>query len=317
MFATERLGSRIVLPTPNPEQVEFLPSSSVPAGLSDALFEYFGPVKTIIGYGSGFNGTRSDTSRLDVILVADSVREFHTRNIDSHPNMYGFPHNPDYHSYWNRFGLTYYRTEIPIKDQQIPVKVALIETPTLQEMASDGYREGIKVRNPSRFDFALQHRLQKYALAQVTPADDLIKTAIMQARELGLVCALSFLSRKTYLPFIKKEYVDTYKFDVRIERPGKVNSILSAHDEEYNLMIAAMMEQFENFGLVRKLGEGKYERLFTPDKVFLKNMIRDAKSAAVFSNYVKNLLTGGLGSGLNYVREKITRAVNTPAFVNL
>lgn len=308
-MAVETVKKKLFLPIPDPTKVTLLPPKNLTQDVADDLKEFVGPVKAIILYGSDLNGTASLKSRKDVIVVADDIEEFHQRSLDLHPEIYGLPHDSGYHAFWDQFGLTYYRADINNRTST-RWKIVVISSDNLNTLGRGGFQLGFKVAPTNPFEIALQGRFQKYSLGEVDNVPDDVKTVIDQSRLIGMTQVLGLLPKKFSLDQAEQTYIGwSYKTDIRLEQPDKIEKIKSANQSGYDLMVADLLKRLDEVGLVEQLGEDQYMKLYKPNTKALGRIILEARAAAVFSNYIKNVLTGGMGSSLIYAKEKAERAL--------
>lgn len=266
-----------------------------------------------LAYGSCVTGDATATSIHDMILIVNDTKVFHKKNINLHPDDYGRPHSARWHDYLNRFGLNFYRTEIKTGEQSLQVKYGVISADdfikgcngTLKEKEQEGV---------GAFGFYVAGRMQKAALCPLyrgnKDIEEQLEQAINTARIDGVWFALGLLGDKFSFDELLTTYVSlSYRADLRIEKPGKVQTLIEKSRNDYEAMLCPVLNTFVEYGLVKVTEDGTWNKLQSLSREEVEARLRELKLETALTNYLKNPLTFGIGPGIEYAIKKVTRAI--------
>lgn len=296
---------------PQPERKAFFPEISLGnSSLQEEVLKRAGQENLVyaIQYGSSVTNDASPTSLLDMIIVVENTRLFHQRNLNLDPHDYAQPHLVEWHHWLNRFGFNYYQTQIPLENRLVKAKYAVI--------SQDNFIQGCHGTIDS-FGFYVAGRMQKAALRPLFKPENKEKTAqieqaINTARIDGLWLSLGFLKKEFSFDELLWTYVSlSYRADLRVEKPGKIQTLIERSQKDYERMLKPILVEFSHTNLIQPVEENRWRKIQSPSRQEVDKRIRQIKIQTAKTNYIKNVLTVGLGKGVKYALEKIRRSRDT------
>lgn len=262
-------------------------------------------------YGSHVTGDPSSTSMRDAMIVVENAKEFHQSNMSLSPTDYGRPRNPIWHAFLNRFGFNFYY--MPLTDGS-RAKYAVISKENFIR-GCNGTLEDKERTGQGAFGLYVAGRVQKVALRPLYKDSFKnmveIEEAINTARIDGVWLALGLLKDSFSIESLIVHYAAlSYLGDLRVERRGKLMSLVHKNKDYYKRMLGPIINQFVEFGILGQISEGQFRKIesMSADEV-QKRLVQIRLKTAVI-NYIKNPLSAGIGPGLNYAAEKIKRSLN-------
>lgn len=269
-----------------------------------------------IQYGSLVTGDATSTSMMDIILIVENTREFHERNRSIAANDYGWPSSIKWHDLLNRFGFNFYQSNFQTEKGSIKTKYGVISRENFIKGCNGSLLEKEKEKTGA-FGLYVAGRMQKAALKPVLKTDNEekiteIEKAINSARIDGVWLALGLVPKEFSLDELLRKYVSlSYVADIRVERVGKIQTMIEKNREDYSIMLQPILEEFVKGGLIKLSKEGKWTRLDSPSENEVKKRLRSIKGKTAVINYTKNWITIGIGKGVVYACQKITRAIES------
>jgi len=267
-----------------------------------------------IEYGSHVSGDASPTSRHDMMLIVEDTKAFHRKNMELASSEYGRPHSPRFHTFLNRFGFNFYQTTIPQDGQDLRVKYAVISRSDFVKGCNGSLREKQK-DGTGAFGFYVAGRMQKAALRPLYKDDERkaeeisqIEGGINTARIDGIWLALGLQDKNFSYDDLLTTYVSlSYRTDLRVEKPGKVQTLIDRSRDDYQRMLEPIINSFVEHKLIGKDDEG-FEKIQSLSREEVDKRLKRVKVKTALVNYVKNPITGGVVKGAKYALEKIQRA---------
>lgn len=310
---TEKLLSS--LPTPEPNAY-FPDISLVNQDLQEEVLRRTGKDNLVyaIQYGSFVTGDTTPTSMIDLIIVVEDTRRFHQRNMDLHKDDYGPPLLVSWHNFLNKFSLNFYHTYLPHMGQSIKAKYAVISRQDFIRGCHGSLAEKEK-EGQGAFGLYVAGRMQKVALRPLYKTENeekvvQIEKAINAARIDGVWLSLGFLGDEFDFNELLTTYVYlSYRADLRVEKPGKIQTMIERNRKDYEVMLRSILNQFTQVGLIRPNGEERWQKVQFPSQEEVKRRMRELKVRSAITNYGKNVLTVGLFRGIRYAVEKVQRAI--------
>ncbi len=310
-------------PLPIPSKTAYFPAKNgINADLQREVLYRAGTKNLVcaLEYGSHVTGDAGKNSMHDIIIIVDDVKQFHIDGLRLHGADYAQPHLAQWHAFLNHYGLNYYHTEIRGQDDQIfSAKLVVISKDDFIRGCSGTLVEGEK--DPNRrgaFGMYVAGRVQKAAFFPYHNKGEeekaLIEAAINTARIDGAWYALGFLNKKFTYDELLKTYVSlSYWADVRVEKRGKIETLIKNHEKDYREMLEPIIQGFINQGLIKieEEGFGWYEKTYSPSVIETQLRLLNLKKIAFLTNYLKNPLTAGLTHGLVYAIAKVARAAKS------
>jgi len=305
-------GQEILLPEPR-SQAYFPETGPSEILANEALRRAGGNLDYAIEYGSTVAGDATPTSMRDMILVVRNAKDFHRRNMEMSARDYGLPHLPDWHTFLNKFGLNYYQTTITSGEKVLPIKYAVISTENFIRGCNGTLPEKEKDKTGA-FGFYVAGRIQKAALRPLKTGNEdtarEIEQAINTARIDGLWLSLGLLGSQFSLDELIEKYVSlSYRADLRVEKPGKIQTLIRQSKADYLAMLDPILNDFNENGLVRKIADTEFEKIKSLTQNEVEKRLRELKLQTAVANYVKNPLTMGVGRGIKYALQKVGRSI--------
>lgn len=271
-------------------------------------------------YGSHVTGDAGKNSMHDIIIIVDDVKQFHIDGLRLHGADYAQPHLAQWHAFLNHYGLNYYHTEIRGQDDQIfSAKLVVISKDDFIRGCSGTLVEGEK--DPNRrgtFGMYVAGRLQKAAFFPYHNKGEkekaLIEAAINTARIDGVWYALGFLKdRFTYSELLKTYVSLSYWADVRVEKSGKIETLIKNNQLDYYDMLQPILQSFidQEIITVVKEGFGWYKKAYSLSTAETYARLLKLKTISFLINYVKNLFTATPQKALTYAVLKLVRTIDS------
>lgn len=304
---------------PKPDGPVFFPQTKINSYLREHIIKRAGKENLVwaIGYGSQVGGDAGKRSMYDVMIIVDDVEKFHKRNLLLRPYDYGLPHSVKWHALFNKFGFNFYHSHFMDGDVDRPLKLAVISMDNFIGGCNGTLFEGEKERNGA-FGMYVAGRVQKAALSPLYRREDdssaAIESAINTARIDGIWYALGFLNNKfTYDEFVNAYVSLSYWADVRVEKRGKVKTLIRNNEKDYKEMLEPIVQAFITNGLIKveKEGFGWYEKNYSLSAAETQLRLLHLKKIAFLTNYFKLPITAGIAKGMVYALLKIARVADS------
>jgi hypothetical protein len=269
-----------------------------------------------IQYGSLVAGDATPTSIRDLILIVENTREFHEKNINIAANDYGKPRSPAWHDWLNKFGFNFYHSNFQTEKGLMKTKYAVISRENFIRGCNGSLSEKEKI-NIGTFGLYVAGRMQKVALKPFLATNDEekiieIEKAINSARTDGIWLALGLVPEKFSFDELLTKYVSlSYMADLRIEKAGKIKTMIEKSREDYSIMLQPILREFEEVGLIKLSEKGKWTKLDSPRKNEVRKRLNSIKRKTFIINYLKNSMTVGINKGIRYAGQKIERAIKS------
>jgi len=303
---------------PPPEDHAFFPQTEINQILRKHIIKRVGKKNLVwaMGYGSQVGGDAGKRSMHDVIVVVDDVKKFHNLGLLIHPYDYAQPHVAVWHAFLNKFGFNFYHSHFKDESGDHPLKLAVISKEDFIKGCS-GTLEG----QNGAFGMYVAGRIQKAALSPLykreEDASD-IETAINTARIQGAWFALGFLKDTfTYSGFLKTYVSLSYWADVRIEKSGKIETLIKNNQLDYYNMLQPILQSFIDHELITvvKEGFGWYKKARSLSTAETYSRLLKLKTINFLINYFKNPLTTTPQKALTYAVLKVARTIDSLSFV--
>lgn len=269
-----------------------------------------------IQYGSFMTGDATPTSMIDIILIVEDTKKFHERNKNVSINDYGWPRSPNWHDWLNRFGFNFYHSQFQTENGPIKTKYAVISRENFIKGCNGTLLEKEREKTGA-FGFYVAGRVQKAALKPLLKTDNEekiteIEKAINSARIDGIWLTSGLLPKEFSFNDLLKTYVSlSYMADLRVEKGGKIQTMLEKNYEDYLAMLKPILAEFTKAGLIKPLDEGKWTKLDSPSKNDVQRRLLLIKGSTIPINYLKNPTTAGWGKAVIYALQKIGRVINS------
>ena len=299
---------------PKPSNEAYFPPSERNAFLTKEVLRRAGSKNLVyaLEYGSYVTGDASPTSIHDVMIVVDDALQFHKDNLILQQADYGSPQNARWHTYLNTFGYNFYMTQYRGENEEInKAKIAVISQDNFIKGCSGTFKHPQGEREGA-FGLYVAGRIQKAALSPLYKREDLstaaIECAINTARIDGVWFALGFLEKNFSYEELLHAYVSlSYKADVRVEKKGKVDTLIAQSGNNYRLMLQPIIDEFKQSGLIKQTKEG-YEKIESLTQDEVKKRLGELKYINFLTNYLKNPFTGNFAQVILYALAKLSRA---------
>ena len=316
MNPRERVLSRsVALPTPYDRA--FFPNKEINNALAHEVLDRAGQENLVyaLQYGSHVTGDADPTSIHDVMIVVEVAEKFHKENLKLRGADYAFPHSARWHTYLNTFGFNFYQTHFRGENNQVlRAKLAVISKDNFIKGCSGTFSAGAG-ESEGAFGLYVAGRIQKAALSPLFRRENEstveIESAINVARIDGVWFTLGLLEKQFSYDELLHMYVSlSYKADVRVEKRGKVETLIEKSRDDYAAMLNPIIESFVKGGLIERNGDG-FEKVKSLPKKDVSRRLNQMKTIAFLTNYLKNPLTAGLANGLWYALQKVRRSADS------
>ncbi|MDP2585722.1 MAG: hypothetical protein Q8P29_02470 [Candidatus Levybacteria bacterium] len=267
-------------------------------------------------YGSFVTGDATPTSMIDMILIVENTREFHERNKAVAASDYGIPRSPAFHNWLNRFGFNFYHSQIQTENGPIKTKYAVISRENFIKGCNGTLQEKEREKIGA-FGFYVAGRMQKAALKPFLKTTDEqkiteIEKAINSARIDGIWLALGLVPKEFSLDDLVKKYVSlSYMADLRVERAGKIQTMIDKNRQDYLNMLLPILSSFVRIGLVKPSDNGKWTKLNSPSEAEVKKRLLSIKGKTAVVNFLKNPITIGIDKAASYALQKVQRSIKS------
>lgn len=295
----------------------FFPSTEMKVALATEILTRAGEgnVDYVIGYGSQVTGDASPTSMIDVMVVVRNLKKYHQANLITHKRDYGTPRVAAWHAFLNTFGFSFYHSSFQGDDGRIrPLKLAIISTRNFIKGCNGTFKHGVGEREGA-FGLFVAGRIQKVALSPLYKTEEetasTIESAMNMARIDGVWFAMGLLQQQFSYEELVHMYVSlSYKADIRIEKKGKIETLIESNKADYVSMLEPILNAFIASGLLKKNGDLFVKIISLPEKELLQRM-RELKRMAFLMVYVKGIFTAGLSHGVIYALAKFKRVAQS------
>lgn len=269
-----------------------------------------------IQYGSFMTGDATPTSMIDIILIVENTKKFHEKNQSIAANDYGWPRSPSWHDWLNQFGFNFYHSQFQTENGPMKTKYAVISRENFIKGCNGSLPENER-KKTGAFGLYVAGRVQKAALKPFLKTDNErkiteIEKAINSARIDGVWLALGLLPKEFSFNDLLKTYVSlSYMADLRVEKAGKIQTMMEKNYEDYLAMLKPILEEFVKSGLIKSSEEEKWTKLDSPSKSNVQKRLLLIKGKTIPINYLKNPTTAGWGNAVRYALQKIRRVINS------
>jgi hypothetical protein len=240
------------------------------------LSKHGSTIDAIIAYGSKINNTATYDSHYDCLVIVDDYKKFHSTNKEGYKGYrLWFMRKPNTHVFLNELGPNFYQETIDDKE----VKYGVIGLKDFRRACKSGIRIYVKGR--------LQKPLRIiYADDNVLPE---IRNGILRARIGGVNLALKLLPKRFSMYDLIKEIVGmSYKADIRLESPTKVEDIVKKNWQELIEIYKPLVESRHYIYQLNGEYENRKYRMYNKKRV-LGYLRRRAWVSALLN--IKNGLT--------------------------
>lgn len=305
-------------PLPLLERPAYFPKSEINLALRDEVLRRVGRKNLVwaMGYGSQVSGDAGSRSMYDVMVVVDDIKEFHKLGILFHPFDYAQPHLAEWHAFLNRWGFNFYHSEFKMAGEKHKLKLAVISKENFIRGCSGALGD-----QGGAFGMYVAGRIQKAALSPLYKREEealTIETAINTARVHGVWYALGFLKdRFTYSELLKTYVSLSYWADVRVEKSGKIETLIKNNQLDYYDMLQPILQSFidQEIITVVKDGFGWYKKAYSLSTAETYSRLLKLKTISIVTNYLKNLFTTTPQKALIYAALKLVRTIDSWSFV--
>ena len=316
------MGREIALQRPSLPILEspaYFPQGEINLSLCDEVLRRVGKKNLVwaMGYGSQVSGDAGKRSMYDVMVVVDDITEFHKRGILFHPFDYAQPHLTEWHAFLNRWGFNFYHSEFKMADKKHKLKLAVISKEDFIRGCSGALGD-----QGGAFGMYVAGRVQKAALSPLYKRTEedatIIETAINTARVHGVWYALGFLKdRFTYSELLKTYVSLSYWADVRVEKSGKIETLIKNNQLDYYNMLQPILQSFIDQKLITvvKEGFGWYKKAHSLSTTETYARLLKLITISFLINYFKNPWTTTPQKTLTYAAMKVARTVDSLTFV--
>ncbi len=304
---------------PHPENHAYFPQGEINQVLQREVVKRAGKDNLVwaIGYGSQVSGDAGKRSMYDVMIVVEDIEKFHARNLLLRPFDYGQPHVTKWHALLNKFGFNFYHTHFMNVDKnKSSLKLAVISKKDFIR-GCRGTVDKKEAFEKGAFGMYVAGRVQKVALSPLYKSEKdaaVMEAAINTARIDGVWYALGFLNNKFTYDELVKAYVSlSYWADVRVEKRGKIETLIKNNEADYRKMLEPIIEAFIKNKLIKveEEGFGWYEKVHSLSASDTYLRLLNLKKIAFLTNYLKNPLSAGLTKGITYALLKIARVADS------
>lgn len=268
-----------------------------------------------IQYGSSIAGDATSTSMIDMIIIVENTKEFHERNKSVAAKDYGIPRSTAFHDWLNRFGFNFYHSAFQTENGPTKTKYAVISRDNFVKGCHGSLLENEKEKIGA-FGFYVAGRMQKAALKPLLMTKNEqkvteIEQAINSARIDGVWLTLGLVPKEFTLNDLLKKYVSlSYLADIRIEKPGKIQTMLNKNYQDYLNMILPILSDFVRIGLIKPAENGNWTKIESPSEAEVKKRLISIKARTAVTNYLKNPITTGINKSADYALQKVRRAID-------